>query len=166
MASQKKVVGSRWAYVIQLIEYSVSGGAYFWSGYLVFFICDHYLGWSLWWAKLAANIVGVTVNYLLERFWVFNRSGHKRAYEEAPFRYLLLTACNFVIDYWIVYGLSKVGISPYLGQFGSAGFFWVWNWLWYKYWVFGGTISKSENKVKAAKHRAARRQKRQARRRG
>lgn len=152
----RKAKQSRWSYFVQLGEYSLSGGAYFWSGYIVFFICDHYLGWNLWWAKLLANIVGVTVNYLLERFWVFRHTRHVPAYKKAPTRYIVLTLTNFVIDYWIVRGLQAVGITPYIGQFISAGFFWGWNWVWYKYWVFSGTISKSSNKTKAAQHRKAR----------
>jgi len=41
-----------------------------------------------------------------------------------------------VLDQGIVGGLREIGISPYIGQFVSSGFFTVWNWLWYSMWVF------------------------------
>ena len=42
--------------IIRIVEYMVSGGAYFWTGYGVFFLADKVLHLNLWWAKLAANI--------------------------------------------------------------------------------------------------------------
>lgn len=122
--------------LIRITEYMISGGAYFWTGYLVFFVCDQLLGLNLWWAKLAANLSGWTVNYLLQRYWVFNSKRLKKHQTEVTKRYIVITAVNFMLDYLIVAGLKSAGITPYLGQFVSAGFFTVWNYLWYKYWVF------------------------------
>ncbi len=120
----------------QFAEYLVSGGAFFWSGYLMFFFCDHLLHWGLWWAKLTANVTGWTINYLLQRYWVFNNKNLKKQQSKVTQRYIALTAANFVIDYLIVRTLKAAGLTPYLGQFVSAGFFTGWNYLWYRYWVF------------------------------
>ena len=71
----KKNQGSRrsWRHeLIRLAEYTIAGGAWFWSGYATFAICDMVFGLSLWWAKLVANIVGIMVNFILERIWVFS----------------------------------------------------------------------------------------------
>jgi len=122
--------------IIQFIEYMIAGGAYFWAGYLVFFICDTFLGFTLWWAKLAANIVGWIVNFILQRYWVFRNPHLKGHLGEVTGRYLFLTGVNFVLDYIIVWSLTLVGISPYIGQFISSGFFTVWNYFWYRFWVF------------------------------
>lgn len=127
---------SKYQRVTQFAQYLVSGGAFFWTGYLVFFFCDHYLHWDLWWAKLIANITGWTVNYLLQRYWVFNNKNLKKQQTQVTERYIALTVANFVIDYLIVRSLKAVGLTPYLGQFVSAGFFTGWNYLWYRYWVF------------------------------
>ncbi|MDB5160742.1 MAG: hypothetical protein JWO96_122 [Candidatus Saccharibacteria bacterium] len=128
--------------LIQIAEYCVSGGAYFWSGYLIFFIADKGLHWSLWWAKLAANVVGWIVNYTLQRFWVFNNKGLAGHQTQVTVRYAIITLVDFVLDYLIVAGLKSIGITPYLGQFASAGFFTVWNYLWYRFWVFPVKFSK------------------------
>jgi putative flippase GtrA len=122
--------------LIRIAEYLVSGGAYFWTGYLVFFVCDKAFGLSLWWAKLLANVTGWVVNYLLQRYWVFNNKRLAKHQTEVTGRYIVITAVNFVLDYFIVSTLKTAGLTPYLGQFVSSGFFTVWNYLWYRFWVF------------------------------
>lgn len=121
----------------RLIEYSITGGAWFWSGYLTFALCDQIFGLSLFWAKLIANLTGITVNFVLERVWVFNSGRRNKKLTVVTERYFILTVINLFIDYLIVRGLQDyLDISPYIGQFVSAGFFYGWNFLWYKYWVF------------------------------
>lgn len=90
----------------------------------------------MWWAKLSANIVGWTVNYMLQRYWVFRNPQLAKHQVEVTGRYMVITLVNFVLDFLIVYGLQLLGITPYIGQFISAAFFTVWNYLWYKMWVF------------------------------
>ena len=61
--------------IVQFVEYMVAGGAYFWSGYFLIVFLTPVIG--LWWANLIGNGVGITVNFILERYWVFN-SAKKR----------------------------------------------------------------------------------------
>jgi putative flippase GtrA len=128
--------------LIQIAEYLVSGGLYFWVGYGAFFVLDSMLGWSLWWAKMTASVVGWTANYLLQRYWVFRNPALAKHQVEVTGRYAVITLVNFLLDYVIVYVLQLVGITPYIGQFVSAGFFTVWNYLWYKMWVFSTHIHR------------------------
>src|SRR5262245_36862758 len=111
----------------RITEYMISGGAYFWSGYLMFFVLDQLVGLNLWWAKLLANITGWTVNYILQRYWVFDNPALKKHQTEVTGRYAVITLIDWLLDYVIVAGLNSVGISPYIGQFVSAGFFTIWN---------------------------------------
>ena len=119
----------------RFIEYFISGGAYFWFGYLMFFIADKGFHWSLWWAKLLANLSGWTLNYALQRYWVFNDRGKAKRVPMTG-RYIIITLVDFVLDYFIVAGLRTLGITPYIGQFVSSGFFTFWNYIWYRWWVF------------------------------
>lgn len=121
---------------IRIAEYLVSGGAYFWTGYAVFAIGDQLFHLNLWWAKLLANICGWLVNYLLQRYWVFNNKQLAKHQTEVTQRYIIITLVNFLVDYLIIWSLKSAGLTPYIGQFVSAGFFTIWNYLWYKYWVF------------------------------
>lgn len=132
--------------VIQFAEYMIAGGAYFWSGYFIIVFLTPVIG--LWWANLIGNGVGITVNFILERYWVFN-SGKKRHLTEASWKYIVYTACNFVLNYFILRGLQNVGIPVAIGQFIAAGFFTVWNYLWYRNWVF-----KNKPQARRVRHHA------------
>jgi putative flippase GtrA len=134
--------------VKRLAEYIVSGGTYFWSGYLAFFVGDKIFHLDLWWAKLAANVIGWVINYLLQRYWVFKNPGLAKHKTEVTKRYIIITLVDFVIDYIIVLNLKNIGITPYIGNFISAGFFTGWNYLWYRFWVFPEKFSKQRNKNK------------------
>ncbi len=139
--------------LIQIAEYLVSGGLYFWTGYLIFFIAFSVFGWNLWWSKLASNVVGWVVNYMLQRFWVFKNPKLAKHREEVTFRYAVITLVDFILDYYIVRGLQIIGITPYLGQFASAGFFTVWNYLWYRSWVFTSRLHRKKKPAKKASKR-------------
>ena len=119
--------------LVQLAEYLVAGGAWFWSGYFIIVFLTPVIG--LWWANLIGNGVGLTVNFILERYWVFN-STKKRKTTEVSWKYIVLTAFNFLLNYFILKGLQDIGITVAIGQFFSSGFFTVWNYLWYRFWVF------------------------------
>ncbi len=120
----------------QLIEYLISGGVYFWIGYASFALLWSVLDWSLWWSAVTSNLIGWIVNYLMQRYWVFDNSGLNSAQAKVTARYIFITAIDFVMNYYILYGLQKAGITPYIGQFVSAAFFTAWNYFWYRFWVF------------------------------
>ena len=128
----------------EIIQYLISGGVYFWTGYLVFFIADKGLHLNLWWAKLAANLIGWTVNYILQRYWVFNHRELSSKKINVTAKYALITLLDFGLDSLIVRELKIYGLTPYVGQFVSAGFFTAWNYFWYKNWVFSKTNKKSK----------------------
>lgn len=136
MRKLKKLKKSQVKEAKRITEYMISGGAYFWSGYVAFFIIDKALGKGFFWAKSISTVVGWLVNYGLQRYWVFRNPRLKNHQTEVTHRYVAITLVNFVLDYFIVYGLKLAGLTPYLGQFVSSAFFTVWNYLWYKYWVF------------------------------
>lgn len=121
---------------IRIAEYLVSGGAWFWSGYGVFALLYGVFGVDIVPAKIISYIVGLVVNFLLQRFWVFESRDARKQLDVVTGRYVALSVMNLGIDTLIVWSLSKAGLTPYLGQFVSAGFFTVWNYIWYKLWVF------------------------------
>lgn len=152
--------------IVQFVEYMISGGVYFWVGYIAFALfygvhSDSFtfegLGWSLWWSTITSNVIGWTANFLLQRFWVFNNKSLKKHQTQVTGRYIFITLVDFGLNYLILYGLRLVGITPYIGQFISSGFFTVWNWFWYKYWVFPETFKRRKTVVtpaRVAAHRA------------
>lgn len=122
--------------LVQFAEYLVGGSAYFWSGYVVFAVCYSGFGWGVLPAKIAADVVGWTINYLIQRYWAFNNKALKHHEGTTIVRYAAITTVNLVLDYAIVLGLNELGVTPYIAFFISAGFFTVWNYMWYRFWVF------------------------------
>ncbi len=119
------------------------GSLYFWSGYAIFALGYSVLHLRWLWAKIAADAVGWTLNYVVQRYWTFAGSHRRLSEMQHVGRYLFIETVGLVLDYLIIYGLNAIGITPYIGFFISAGFFTVWSYLWYKYWVFPETTAPS-----------------------
>jgi putative flippase GtrA len=122
--------------LVEIAEYMVAGGAWFWSGYFIIVFLTPVIG--LWWANLIGNGVGLTVNFILERNWVFKAS-KKRKITDVSWKYVVFTGFNFILNYFILKALVGIGIPVAVGQFVAAGFFTFWNYLWYRFWVFKAT---------------------------
>ena len=132
-----KISKKRRKLIVQFVEYMISGGAYFWVGYVILLYLYHSLGWSLWWSTIVSNVIGWTVNYILQRYWVFRNPHLKGKLAQTGARYIFITLVDFVLNYFILYALKKYfNLDPAIGQFISSAFFTVWNYVWYKYWVF------------------------------
>lgn len=119
----------------RFLKYWAGGGLYFWLGYGVFALCYSGFHWSWLPSKIMADAIGWTGNYLVQRFWAFSDRVSFSEMKHAG-RYIFIESIGFVMDYLIIWGLKSVGVSPYIGFFISAGFFTIWSYFWYKYWVF------------------------------
>ena len=119
----------------RFIKYWISGGIYFWSGYITFAICYGYFHIFWLWSKIIADIFGWTLNYYFQRFWTFKDVIHLKEMEHLK-RYLIIEIVGFILDYLIIFELKNIGITPYIGFFISSIFFTFWSYAWYKYWVF------------------------------
>lgn len=142
--------------LFQIVGYNIAGLAFFAASYSTFWLLYEFvIKGDFLVAKIVGNMLGLTVNYLIERYWVFRRdNAKKRSFAEAA-RYWILSFVNFWIDIAIVYLLKEyAGITPYIGNFVSSWFFTVWNFLWYKYWVFPEYKAKRPKRV-AAKRKYA-----------
>lgn len=114
----------------------MAGGVWFWSGYILIVLLDDPLG--LFVANLIGNAVGITLNFLLERYWVF-KTKRPAKLAIATQRYIIYTFLNaFVLNYLILLALKNNGIGVEIGQFIASAFFTVWNYFWYKLYVFKG----------------------------
>jgi len=120
------------ASVVQFLKYNVGGLMYFVGAWSIITFGAPKIG--LWWANLIGNAVGITLNYVVQRYWTFANVGNKNSI--FSWRFVVLTLVNLVISYYILRGLGSVGVALWFAQFISAGFFTGWNWVWYKYWVF------------------------------
>jgi putative flippase GtrA len=129
--------------VKRFTKYWLGGGIYFWLGYAVFATCYSVFHWGWLPAKILADIIGWTSNYFVQRFWAFSDRAHLSEMQHAG-RYIFIESIGFVMDYLIIWGLKSIGITPYIGFFISSGFFTIWSWFWYKYWVFPDKLKKAK----------------------
>src|SRR4051812_20436618 len=113
--ARRKPVNDHWLRrrTVQAIEYQISGDVYFFFGYTMFALLWSVLGWPLFWAKITANFFGWSINYSLQRYWVFGRGVRPTKHVRVTRRYMLITLIDFGLDYLIVAGLRRIGISPY-----------------------------------------------------
>lgn len=133
--------------VIQFLEYMVGGGVYFWSAYGVFAGLYSGVGWAWFPAKIISDLTGSTLAYFVQRYWAFNSKrlmGHEA---QTIKKFSIVTIASYIIDYAIIWGLDSAGVSPYLGFFVAAGFFTVWNYLWYRFWVFNAKNTNVSKEV-------------------
>jgi putative flippase GtrA len=114
----------------QFLKYMAGGSLYFWVGYGVFAICYSGLHFYWLWSKMAADAIGWSLNYFVQHYWTFNSDHLKLNEMQHVGRYVFIESIGFVLDYAIIAGLRAIGITPYIG------FFTVWSFFWYKYWVF------------------------------
>lgn len=133
MAKPKKTSKEPFFTKRSVLGYLAGGGAYFWSAWLIITFGAPIIG--LWWANIIGNTVGVVLNYLAQRFLAFPGNN----VFNSGWKFLTVTLANFVISYFILKFLTGLGIPLWLAQFFSAGFFTVWNYGWYKLWVFKET---------------------------
>lgn len=134
--SQTKTGWRRHRLIIQFLEYMVGGGVYFWGGLGIFAVCFNALGWPWWVSKGLADIIGWSANYLIQRYWAFYDSRLAGQDGRVVFRFVLINAIDLIFDYAIVAEFIYNGITPYAGFFASAAFTTVWDYLWYRFWVF------------------------------
>lgn len=131
--------------VVQFLIYMIGGSVYFWSGYIVFAFCYSGLHWDWLPAKLMADVIGWSLNYVIQRYWAFNSKSLAHHEGQTIGRFGLVSVFNLLLDYLIIAGLKALGISPYIGFFISSAFFTVWNYAWYRFWVFMGKTTKGES---------------------
>lgn len=152
--------------VVQFAEYMVSGGVWFWSGYLLIVTLDGPLigvygdELGLFIANFIGNAVGITLNFIINRLWVFKSKRPEELHETAG-RYIIYTALNaFLLNYLILYGLREyLGLGTEIGQFIASAFFTGWNYFWYKVWVFKGKPKPKTKFVKRKKTSKTKRKK-------
>lgn len=121
--------------IVQFAEYMVGGGVWFWSGYTLIVLLDNHIG--LFWANAIGNGVGITLNFLIQKYWAFRTKRHEKI-EFTAGRYIVYTALNaFALNYLILWALKRwFGLPPEISQFIASAFFTFWNYWWYKVWVF------------------------------
>jgi putative flippase GtrA len=116
----------------QFAKYQLGGLLYFVAAWVIITFGTKYIG--LWWSNLIGNGFGIGLNYLVQRYITF--AGKKGGHNTGGWRFVILTVVNLLMGCFLLKVQVSLGVPLWLAQFVNAGFFTVWNWVWYKYWVF------------------------------
>ncbi len=122
--------------VWQFVLYNFGGLVFFAVGYALFVLLYGVLHWHWFFAKAVADLVGWSLNYLIQRHIAFKHESKSQQNRRLLGKFTVFSLLNLAIDYAIVGALNWLGVSPFLGLWISSLFFTVWKWLGYKHWVF------------------------------
>src|SRR5690606_25058178 len=94
-------------------------------------------GKDLFLANFVGNAVGITLNFLIQKFWVFRTKRPEKIAFTAG-RYVVYTVINaFGLNFLLLKAMQDwFGLDVRISQFIASGFFTFWNYFWYKVWVF------------------------------
>ena len=121
---------------VQFVLYNFGGAVFFVSGYLVFALLYGVFHWYWFYAKLVADLVGWSLNYLVQHYVAFRGNARQQGHRRVLARFVPFSILNILVDYALVGGLRLLGVTPYIGLWVSSLFFTFWKWFWYKHWVF------------------------------
>ncbi len=120
----------------QFFIFNLGGAVFFVSGYLIFAVLYGLLGWHWLIAKAIADLVGWSLNYLIQHYLAFHESAREQGHKMVLKKFVPFSLLNIPIDYAIVGLLKAAGVSPFMGLWVSSIFFTIWKWLWYKNHIF------------------------------
>jgi putative flippase GtrA len=115
----------------------LGGVLFFVIGYGAFLVLYGLLHWPWLTAKILADFLGWSTNFVIQYFWAFGAEVKTHAHpHKIKLKFTAVSVMNLGIDYGIVALLAWVGVTPFIGLIIAANFFTVWKWVWYKHFVF------------------------------
>ena len=120
----------------QFIIFNFGGAMFFVIGYAAFVMLYGLLHWPWLLAKIVADFLGWSANFVIQYFWAFRDETKAQQAYKVTGKFTAVSVMNLGIDYAIVALLAWAGVSPFVGLIIAANFFTVWKWVWYKHYVF------------------------------
>ena len=121
----------------QFIKLQAVGNILFWGTYAGYFISDVVFHKPTLLALAISSLLAHALFFILSRDWVFDPEGKQRKTRAEVVRFIIFMGVNYFLNLGIIYGLERYfGLTPYIGQFISAGFSTLWNFVGLKWWVF------------------------------
>ncbi|MGH7195310.1 MAG: GtrA family protein [Candidatus Saccharimonadales bacterium] len=120
----------------QFLQYWLGGGLWFCVGYGTFALVYAFSGLGWLPSKIIGDVAGWVANFFVQRYVAFNDPALSEHNVQLSLRYFTSLMMHVVVDYLIVGELYYLGVTPYLGSIIAAGFLTIWNYVWYRFWVF------------------------------
>lgn len=152
-------------HIIQLLtqfaKLQLAGNIPFWGTYFGFMLLDKVFHMPEFQALAIATVIANVLFFIVDDKWVFADTGGRHASKYEAVKFAVFISISAVVVFAITNALSHFGnISPYIGQFISAGISTIWTFAGLRFWVFApprhhGLISHKQTARRTSK-RAAR----------
>ncbi len=122
-----------------IIKFTIASQVVGLSDYGTFFVLFYVLHLGLAFSVGVAYAAGLTVSYVLSRFWVFKDDIGGMSYATNVLRYSAMLAVNLLLTYFMLVLLRTFyGMEPAVGKIVVGIFMYFWTYLTNKIWVFKG----------------------------
>jgi putative flippase GtrA len=123
--------------LFEFIKLQIAGNIPFWGTYLLFALLDKVFHVGDFQALLVATVAAYMVFFIVDDRWVFNKSRNNRKTTTEIWRFVVFMSLTALLTFNITWQLNELfGITPYIGQFISAGLSISWTFIGLKFWVF------------------------------
>lgn len=129
--------------LFEFIKLQIAGNIPFWGTYLLFALLDNVFHADEFQALLVATVAAYMVFFIVDDRWVFNKTRHNRKTTTEIWRFVVFMSLTALLTFNITWQLNELfGITPYIGQFISAGLSITWTFIGLKFWVFAPNKKK------------------------
>jgi len=137
---------------IEFVKLQIAGNVPFWGTYALYALLDKVYFADHFWALLVSTAAAYTAFFFVDDVWVFNQERSSRKKTTEIWRFIIFTSFNALLVFNITWLLNELfGITPYVGQFVSAGLSISWTFIGYKFWVFAPTGHSKKSKRRPAR---------------
>ena len=143
-----EVLRERWPLGYRLLRYSAASCILAPMTLVPLYVLHSVAGWEAWRANLLAVSIGAVPAYLINRYWVWGRSGRNRLWGEvAPF--WVITVIGAAASTLAVDGASRWGNSwlVVLVNFGTYAVLWLVKFFVLDRYLWPGRRASSEERV-------------------
>lgn len=126
----------------KFIRYAIVGVISLGADYFTFLSLLYIAKLPLGLAVIMGMIIGLIVNFTLNKFWAFKSSKSTNQYNILLqiILYLVLFGANTIFSYWLIRLLNSHNILPIYGKIASTVIIIIWNYYIYKVAIFKETL--------------------------
>lgn len=131
---------------LRLPHYAVAGVITLGVEYTTFLAAFYVLNLSGVQANSVSFVLSLSVNFLLNRYWVFSQGAALGAWRKQTLLYLALAFSNFIITTIGLHFFIGLGLPAFAVKLCFVGMVSVWNFLLFKRFIFARS-SQAHDKV-------------------
>lgn len=122
---------------MQFVKLQIAGNIPFWGTYLLFALLDKVFLVDIIVALFVASLLANSLFFYVDDKWVFADTRGKRKTTTEIIKFAVFMTFSAVFTFFITWQLhEQLAITPYVGQFISAGISTILTFIGLRFWVF------------------------------